>query len=59
MTLTIKEAKGNKRALEAAIAQELQRFSELHGLTVTSVFTDPVIVLGSPASYRVEVEVRL
>jgi hypothetical protein len=59
MTPTIQEAKGNKRALEVRIAQELQRFSELYGLTVTSVFTDPVIVLGAPASYRVEVEARL
>lgn len=59
MTTTIKEAKGNKRALEARIAQELQRFSELYGLTVTSVFIDPVIALGAPAFYRVEVEVKL
>jgi hypothetical protein len=59
MSPTIQEAKGNKRALEVRIAQELQRFSELYGLTVTSVFTDPVIVLGAPASYRVEVEARL
>lgn len=59
MTPTIKEAKGNKRALEVKIEQELQRFTELHGLTVTSVFINPVIVLGEPTSYRVEVEARL
>jgi hypothetical protein len=59
MSPTIQEAKGNKRALDVRIAQELQRFSELYGLTFTSVFTDPVIVLGAPASYRVEVEARL
>lgn len=59
MQTTIQEAQANKRALEARIEQELHRFSELTGLTVTSVLTDLKIVLGAPASYRVEVEARL
>ena len=59
MTTTIPEAKASKAALEQIIANALRQFSADTGTTVTSVFIDPVIVLGAPASYRVEVEARL
>jgi len=59
MTTTIPEAKAAKAALEQIIAHRLREFSAETGTTVTSVFIDPVIVLGAPASYRVEVEARL
>jgi hypothetical protein len=59
MTTTIPEAKAAKAALEQIIAHRLREFSAETGTTVTSVSADPVIVLGAPASYRVEVEARL
>jgi hypothetical protein len=59
MTTTIPEAKAAKAALEHTIAHALRQFSADTGTTVTHVATDPVIVLGAPASYRVEVEARL
>jgi hypothetical protein len=59
MTTTIPEAKAAKAALEQIIATALRQFSADTGTTVTSVSADPVIVLGAPASYRVEVEARL
>jgi len=59
MVTTIPEAIAAKAALEHTIAHALRQFSADTGTTVTNVFTDPVIVLGAPASYRVEVEARL
>jgi hypothetical protein len=59
MTTTIPEAKAAKAALEQIIANALRQFSAYTGTTVTRVSADPVIVLGAPASYRVEVEARL
>jgi hypothetical protein len=59
MTATIKEAKAAKAALEHTIAHALRQFSADTGTTVTHVAIDPLIVLGAPASYRVEVEARL
>jgi hypothetical protein len=57
--MNITEAKNTKACLEKVIAQALREFSEQTDLTVEHVSVEPVIVLGAPASYRVEVEARL
>lgn len=59
MNTTIEDAKAAKGALEHTIAMALRRFSADTGMTVTSVYTEPGIVLGEDARYRVEVEARL
>jgi hypothetical protein len=57
--MNITETKNTKACLELVIAQRLREFSEQTDLTVQHVSVEPMIVLGEPASYRVEVEARL
>jgi hypothetical protein len=57
--MTIEEAKAAKGALEHTIACALRQFSADTGAKVTYISVEPLINLGAPASYLVEVEARL
>lgn len=57
--ITVEDAKEAKAALEHTIAAELRQFTADTGATVVHVGIDPVISLGKPAGYRVQVEARL
>lgn len=57
--MNVDDAKAAKAKLEDLISFAMREFSAKTGTIVTTVFIDPVIELGSPATYRVEVEAKL